>query len=119
MLRSMVRNGHQKSKVIGCRWCPRTFRVCTMLSNNLVPYEFIPVDSPEEAAGVLNHPGISYEQLPIVLCETMMLFAPDDATLAQHLGYSVHPSQTSWDLVIIGAGPAGLSAAVYGASDTR
>jgi len=88
-----------------------------MLSNNLVPYEFVPVDSPEEAAEVLQHPGITYEQLPIVLCETMMLFAPDDATLAELLGYSTRPSQERWDLVIIGAGPAGLSAAVYGASE--
>jgi thioredoxin reductase (NADPH) len=113
----MGKNGHQQSKVIGCRWCPRTFAVCSMLSNNLVPYEFIPVDSPQQAAEILNHPGITYEQLPIVLCETLMLMAPDEATLAELLGYSVHPSQDRWDLVTIGAGPAGLSAAVYGASE--
>src|SRR5207249_6297283 len=89
----------------------------TMLSNNLVPYEFVPVESPEEAGRVLGRSGVTYDQLPIVMCETMVLFGPDDSTLAQLLGFTTRPSKQNWDLVIVGAGPAGLSAAVYGASE--
>ena len=104
-------------KVIGHRWSARSSEVREFLARNQVPYRWFAADEPEgrrllEAA---NEDGLT---LPVVITlDHEILVAPSDAELAGHVGLATTPSADFYDLIVIGGGPAGLGAAVYGASE--
>jgi thioredoxin reductase (NADPH) len=104
-------------RVIGHRWSPRDHEVRSFLSCNHVPYRWLDVDS-EEATKLLADRQISAAELPVVLLpDGEVLTAPAPAVLAEKVGLKIQASQDFYDLVVVGAGPAGLAAAVYGASE--
>jgi thioredoxin reductase (NADPH) len=105
------------TKIIGHPWNARSSEVREFLARNRLYYTWFHAEEPKgkqllEAAG---HDGLT---LPVVITEQgETLIAPTDAELGSTLGLTTTPSEDFYDLVVIGGGPAGLAAAVYGASE--
>ena len=103
-------------RVVGHRWSDRTHEVKTFLTHNHVPYRWLEVDASDEAARLLEVAGEG--ELPVVaLPDGSVLRSPTTIELAGALGLSTRPTQPLYDLCVVGAGPAGLAAAVYAASE--
>ncbi|MGH3189101.1 MAG: FAD-dependent oxidoreductase [Streptosporangiaceae bacterium] len=106
-----------ETKVVGHHWSARSSEVREFLARNQVPYRWYTSDEPEglrllEAAGADGH------SLPVVITpDGEPLIEPTDAELAAKVGLATTPSKDFYDLIVIGGGPAGLGAAVYGASE--
>jgi thioredoxin reductase (NADPH) len=106
-----------ETKVVGHRWSARSSEVREFLARNQVPYRWYNSDEPEgqrllEAA---QADGLS---LPVVITpDGEPMIEPTDAELASRVGLATTPSADFYDLIVIGGGPAGLGAAVYGASE--
>ena len=105
-------------RVIGHRWSLNDHKVRTFLSSNHVPYRWLDIASEESAAQLLTERKLDPERLPVVLfSDGSWLVDPAPEALAAKIGLSVQASQEFYDMVVVGAGPAGLAAAVYGASE--
>jgi thioredoxin reductase (NADPH) len=105
------------TKVIGHRWNERSWEVRQFLARNQHSFRSFMAD---EAKGkqLLDAAGLDGFQLPVVITEQgETLVEPSDAELAAMLGLSTSPSLEMYELAVIGGGPAGLAAAVYGASE--
>lgn len=106
-----------ETKVIGHRWSARSSDVREFLARNQVPYRWYASDEPE-GERLLAAAGQDGLELPVVVTpDAEVLVAPSDAELAGHVGLATTPSADFYDLIVIGGGPAGLGAAVYGASE--
>jgi thioredoxin reductase (NADPH) len=104
-------------KLIGHRWSAPSFRARDFLARNAVPYRWYSVDEPE-GQRLLEAAGAGPDDVPVVITpDAVVLLAPTDAELAAVVGLSVEPREDFYDLVVVGGGPAGLGAAVYGASE--
>ncbi|GAA0993488.1 response regulator [Acrocarpospora macrocephala] len=104
-------------RVVGHRWSAPSFAVRDFLARNLVPYRWLLADEPE-GGRLLAAAGLTADDVPLVLTsDGKTLAAPSEADLAVHVGLTTTPSLEFYDLVVVGAGPAGLGAAVYGASE--
>ena len=103
--------------VIGNEPSARVHELRDLLARNSVPFGFQRADSAEGGAA-LQRLGLDPSAGPVVTFYTgMVLVDPANAEVAEALGVSVRPAETTYDVVIVGAGPAGLAAAVYGASE--
>ena len=103
-------------RVIGTRWSPATYEVKDFLARNQVPYRFLDVERDPEAEAVME--AGAHEAIPVVLLpDGTSLVAPDRHALAQQIGLQTEADSPFYDLIIAGGGPAGLAAAVYGASE--
>jgi thioredoxin reductase (NADPH) len=104
-------------KVVGHRWSAPSSRLRDFLARNQVPYRWYSSDEPEgqrllEAAGADGH------DLPVLITvDGEALIAPSQSEVAAKVGLATTPERDFYDLVVIGGGPAGLGAAVYGASE--
>jgi len=106
-----------ETKVVGHRWSARSTAVREFLARNQVPYRWFGVDQPEGQA-LLAAAGADDHTLPVVITtDGDPLVAPSDGELAGRVGLTTTPSKDFYDLIVIGGGPAGLGAAVYGASE--
>jgi thioredoxin reductase (NADPH) len=103
-------------KVIGRRLEPGDHDLRDFLTRAAQPYEYFEAGTPE-ADRVISDAGLVDPELPIVLEGDVAIVGTTIAMLAEAWSQSTHPSQTHYDLIIVGAGPAGLAAAVYAASD--
>ncbi|MGW0841821.1 FAD-dependent oxidoreductase [Streptomyces sp. NPDC002787] len=105
------------TKVVGHRWSARSSGVREFLARNQVPYRWYSSDEPE-GRRLLAAAGADGQRLPLVVTpDGTPLVEPEDAELAERVGLATTPAQDFYDLVVIGGGPAGLGAAVYGASE--
>lgn len=105
-------------RVVGHRWSDRTYEIKTFLTRNHVPYRWVDVEQDPDADRLRDLAGAGDEDLPLVLVpESEPLRAPTTLALADALGLRTRAEQPLYDLCIVGAGPAGLAAAVYGASE--
>jgi thioredoxin reductase (NADPH) len=105
------------TKVVGHRWSARSWQVRDFLARNGLYYTWFMADEPA-GQQLLQAAGEDGLRLPVVVTERgTTLVEPSDAELADTLGLMTTPSQEFYDLVVIGGGPAGLAAAVYGASE--
>jgi len=105
-------------RVIGHRWSLRDHKVRSFLSRNHVPYRWLDIAAGNDAAKLLKELDLAADQLPVVLFpDGSVLIDPEPETLAAKVGLSVQATQEFYDMVVVGAGPAGLAAAVYGASE--
>jgi thioredoxin reductase (NADPH) len=103
--------------VIGEELSARTHEIRDVLSRNNVPFGYYPSDS-KEGRQTLERLGAAQPPGPVVaLYNGIVLVDPDIAEVAEALGIDVRPTEQAYDLLIVGAGPAGLAAAVYGASE--
>src|ERR1700754_2648463 len=105
------------TKVIGHRWSARSWEVRDFLARNGLYYNWFASDEPV-GEQLLQAAGVDDKRLPVVVTEHGdPLVEPSNAELADTLGLTTTPSQDFYDLIVIGGGPAGLAAAVYGASE--
>ena len=106
-----------ETKVVGHRWSAHSFAVRDFLARNLVPYRWLRADE-AEGTRLLSAAGMSEADVPVVITtDGKALARPTEADLAAHVGMATTPASDLYDLAVIGAGPAGLGAAVYGASE--
>jgi thioredoxin reductase (NADPH) len=106
-----------ETKVVGHRWSARSSEVREFLARNQVPYRWYAADEPE-GQRLLDAAGADDRRLPLVITpDGSALVQPADAELAGKVGLATTPSAAFYDLIVIGGGPAGLGAAVYGASE--
>ncbi|AVT29219.1 fused response regulator/thioredoxin-disulfide reductase [Plantactinospora sp. BC1] len=104
-------------RVIGHRWSAPSFEIRDFLARNLVPYRWLLADEPE-GGRLLAAAGADPADVPVVItADGTALVKPTEAELADRCGLSTTPAADFYDLVVVGAGPAGLGAAVYGASE--
>jgi thioredoxin reductase (NADPH) len=107
----------EEVRVIGHRWSPPSFAVRDFLAANSVPYRWYTSEE-AEAGRLLAAAGLSADTLPVVItADGSALVAPSTAELASAAGLATAPEGGFYDLVVVGGGPAGLGAAVYGASE--
>ncbi|WP_406816995.1 FAD-dependent oxidoreductase [Mycobacterium sp. M23085] len=105
------------TKVIGHRWSARSWQVRDFLARNGLYYTWFMADEPA-GERLLTAAGEDGRRLPVVVTQGGdALVEPTDAQLAETLGLTTTPSQEFYDLIVVGGGPAGLAAAVYGASE--
>ncbi|WP_245927437.1 FAD-dependent oxidoreductase [Nocardioides silvaticus] len=106
-------------RVVGHRWSDRSHEVKTFLALNHVPYRWLDVDVDGDALQLVELAGARPDELPLVLLPSDggVLRAPTTLALADALGLRTRAEQTLYDVCIVGAGPAGLAAAVYAASE--
>lgn len=106
-----------ETRVIGHRWSAPSFAARDFLARNLVPYRYLQADDPE-GERLLAAAGVDASELPVIITtDGETLVTPTETELAAHVGLSTTPTGDFYDLVVVGAGPAGLGAAVYGASE--
>jgi len=106
-----------ETKVVGHRWSVRCSEVREFLARNQVPYRWYNSDEPE-GQRLLAAAGADGRALPVVITpDGEPLVEPADAELAARVGLATTPAGDFYDLIVIGGGPAGLGAAVYGASE--
>ncbi|HEY2656179.1 MAG TPA: FAD-dependent oxidoreductase [Solirubrobacteraceae bacterium] len=105
-------------RLIGHRFSRATHELRDFLARNLVPARWLDVERDAEARQLLKVAGVGDDQLPVALLEDgTVLERPTVLELGERLGVAGRPALEHYDLVIVGGGPAGLAAAVYGASE--
>ena len=117
--RAILMSGAASSiRVIGSQFSPETGRVREFLSRSRIPHEWL---DPERDVGIealLKGLGVTPTELPVVVATGEVLRRPTPGVLAEYLGLTAgNLPQRCFDLVVVGGGPAGLAAAVYGASE--
>jgi thioredoxin reductase (NADPH) len=105
-------------RLIGHQWSPRSHAIKDFLASSLIPYRWLDVVRDPDARTLLDAAGVGVEDLPVLFFEDgSALRNPEPRQVAERLGRSLSAAFDVYDLVIVGAGPAGLAAAVYGASE--
>ncbi|MEM6392909.1 MAG: FAD-dependent oxidoreductase [Planctomycetota bacterium] len=105
-------------KLLGSRWSPEAFRLRDFLARNQVLHQFYDLERDAQATELLERFGINPEDTPVTICPQGVCRNPSIEDLASHLGLRQTVDDTRVvDLLIVGAGPAGLAAAVYAASE--
>lgn len=105
-------------RVIGSRYSKDTFRIRDFLARNRVLFTWLDLEVDQQVAQLLKQFEVSEAETPVVICGRMLLHRnPSNLELAETIGLRRMPGQTVYDLAVVGAGPAGLAAAVYGASE--
>ncbi|WP_430783542.1 FAD-dependent oxidoreductase [Actinoplanes sp. G11-F43] len=104
-------------RVVGHRWSEPSFQIRDFLARNLVPYKYFGADEPE-GRRLLEAAGTGPESVPLVVtADGRALSHPTVQQVAEVAGLSTAPDRDFYDLIIVGGGPAGLGAAVYGGSE--
>jgi thioredoxin reductase (NADPH) len=105
-------------RLIGHRFSKESHDLRDFLARNRVPARWLDVERDGEARELLTVAGVQADRLPVaLLADGSVLERPTVLELAERLGVAVQPAFDHYDLVIVGGGPAGLAAAVYGASE--
>jgi thioredoxin reductase (NADPH) len=105
-------------KVVGSRYSQDTRRVRTFLARNRVPYHWMDLEEDAESEALLRGLGVTACETPVIIGGEQVLRNPGNADIASMLGLGSRGTPPPMcDLIIVGAGPAGLAAAVYGASE--
>ena len=103
-------------RVLGGRWDAQTHNLKDFLARNQIPYQWLNIEENPEAQSLMDSMGETH--LPVVLLpDGSRLSDPSPAELAGHIGLRTQAEKPFYDLAIVGGGPAGLAAAVYGASE--
>ena len=105
-------------KVVGYQFSQKSHSIKDFLAGNLIPYQWLDVQASEDATRLLNLNNLSIKDLPVVFFEDgSHLSSPSIMEIAGKVGLNPQVKLDVYDVVIIGAGPAGLAAGVYGASE--
>jgi thioredoxin reductase (NADPH) len=105
-------------RVIGNRWSPQSHDLKDFLARNQIPYQWLDIELSEEAQKLATFANCDRLSLPLViLSDGNSLIQPSIAQVAEKIGLRTQAKKPFYDLIIVGGGPAGLAAAVYGASE--
>ncbi|TAE24639.1 MAG: response regulator [Candidatus Kapaibacterium sp.] len=105
-------------RVIGFQWSPKSHKIKDFLAGNLVPYKWLDVQTHPDTAEILASNALSTNDLPALLFEDGFVAKnPEPVEIASRIGLNAEASAEVYDVVIVGAGPSGLAAAVYGSSE--
>src|SRR5258706_2030959 len=105
-------------RVIGHHWSPQSNEIRDFLGRNFVPHQWLNIETDESAKQLLATTGSAAALLPVVVFpDGSFLVNPSTAEIARKLGLKTKAESPFYDLVVVGAGPAGLAAAVYGGAD--
>jgi thioredoxin reductase (NADPH) len=105
-------------RVIGSRYSADTFRVRDFLARNRALFTWVDLEAEPQVDRLLKQFGVTEADTPVVACAHMLLLRnPSNRELADAIGVRQAPDEAMYDLAVVGAGPAGLAAAVYGASE--
>src|SRR5205823_1679649 len=115
----LIARGYGDAVLLGSTHSPGTLRIKEFLTRNNHPYSYVDLDRDPGVQAILDHFHVSVEDVPVLICRAeTVLRNPANPEIAACLGFNDAIDQTRLrDVVIIGAGPAGLAAAVYGASE--
>jgi thioredoxin reductase (NADPH) len=115
---ALYKPDHEATRIIGFQWSPKSHHLKEFLSGNLVPYIWMDVESDPEAEKYLVSSNASRMDLPlVVLKDGSVLMDPSFPELAEKVGLQQKAEREMYDVLIIGAGPAGLAASVYGSCE--
>jgi len=105
-------------RVIGLRWSPTDHAVRDFLSRNRIEYKWLDPETMPEAVSLLQEKGLDDAKLPVVLFgDGTAMVQPSTIELASRIGLRTQAKEEFYDVIVVGAGPAGLAAGVYGASE--
>ncbi|CAN5816584.1 hypothetical protein BH23GEM6_BH23GEM6_08240 [soil metagenome] len=105
-------------RVIGFQWSPASHDVKDFLARSRVPYLWMDVERSAGGRARVDELQVSYEDLPLVIFpDGSHLLKPGDAEIAERVGLSTEAERPFYDLVVVGAGPAGMAAAIYAGSE--
>jgi thioredoxin reductase (NADPH) len=105
-------------RVAGTLWSPASHDAKHFLARNQVPYQWLDIEASTEAEELVDGVQDRHGRLPVVFFpDGDVLVQPDNLSLAKKVGMQTEASEPFYDLIILGAGPAGLGAGVYGASE--
>ncbi len=106
-------------RVVGHQWSPRSHAIKDFLASNLIAYRWLDITRDPDARALLDAAGVDDKELPVLFFDDggPVLRNPEPRQVAERLGRPLSAAFDLYDLVIVGAGPAGLAAAVYGASE--
>lgn len=108
----------QGIRLVGYQYSPKSHDVKDFLSRNLIPYQWLDIETDDKGQKLLDLAGVGHNQLPAVFFEDgSHLTNPTMAEVGDKIGLSTKAAEEMYDVVIIGAGPAGMAAAVYGGSE--
>ena len=114
----LLRDASMVIRLVGSRFSPDSLRLREYLARNRIPHEFMDADRDARVERLLRDLAVGPADLPVVIAPGMVLRHPTPGELASYLGLTIDSlSQRGFDLVVIGGGPAGLAAGVYGASE--
>ena len=115
---ALYKPDHEGIRIIGFQWSPKSHRLKEFLSGNLIPFLWMDVESNAEAEQYLKSADVTRANLPLVLLKDgTWLTDPSLPDLAARIGLQQAASHEIYDVLIIGAGPAGLAASVYGSCE--
>jgi thioredoxin reductase (NADPH) len=116
---ALVARGLGDAVLVGSTHCAGTLRIKEFLTRNAYPHRMIDLDRDPDVQELLDRFHVGMAEVPVLICHGKdVLKNPSNQTIAECLGFNEAIDQTRvWDMVIVGAGPSGLSAAVYGASE--
>jgi thioredoxin reductase (NADPH) len=118
---AQFRPPYEGIRVLGTRWSSRAYELRDFLARNQVPYQWLDADAAAQDAEIrrlVESLGPEAENLPLILFpDGQRIAEPSFPVIADKIGLRTHAQTTFYDLAIIGGGPAGLAAAVYGASE--
>lgn len=110
--------GAEAIRILGSRFSAEAMSLRAFADHSRLPYTWMDVEREEEAVELLRARGLAQSDTPVVITPTGTLRRPSPAVLAENLGLTFTPTPGyMFDLVVVGSGPAGLAAAVYGASE--
>jgi thioredoxin reductase (NADPH) len=105
-------------RIVGLRWSSADHAVRDFLAKNRIPYQWLNPELTPDALALLKEKGIDDAKLPVVVFgDGTALVQPSTTELAEKVGLRTQAQQEFYDVVVVGAGPAGLAAGVYGASE--
>jgi thioredoxin reductase (NADPH) len=105
-------------RLVGNQWSPRSHAIKDFLVSSLIPYHWLDLERHPDARPLIDAAKIGAHELPALFFEDgSVLRDPEPRDVAERLGRSLSAAHEVYDLVVVGAGPAGLAAAVYGASE--
>lgn len=116
--RTAFRVPEEGIRIIGYRWSAASHKLKNFLARNLIPYEWLEIEQMPEAQALIQKLHLNTRRLPAVLFpDGSLLIQPDLDQLADKIGLQQQAEHRFYDMIVVGGGPAGLSAAVYGASE--
>jgi len=109
---------HEGIRIIGFQWSPKSHRLKEFLSGNLIPYLWMDAESNEEAEKYIASAKVTHDDLPLVILKDgSFITDPSLPDVAARIGLQHTATEKIYDVLIVGAGPAGLAASVYGSCE--